>query len=418
MPTPRMLNLTRLGWGLAIPVAVLGALGLACIHATDRSNAGANDPAAVSSTAPGTEPHWLTRTYEAVGPMTTRQILFFLTGIGLMVAILWPPYQKLGRYAYWAYAATLALLVLLVAARYIHLPESLLPVRNNARRWIAVGPLSLQPSEFMKVVLIVTLARYLRFRSTYRQLHGLIVPFVLTLIPMALILKQPDLGTTLMLLPVLFIMLFVAGARLRHLALVALVGAATLPVFYFYGMKDYQRERIQILFKQNVPDQRWQMGPGYQLRQSKIALGSGGIVGEGWGQGVFVESALPLLPEEHNDFIFAIIGHQWGLVGCALVILAYSVIVFFGIEVATVTNDPFGRLLAIGVVVMIVVQALLNISMTVGLAPITGMTLPFVSAGGSSLWANFIALGLLVNIAQRRPMLIANPPFEHDDDDE
>ena len=131
---------------------------------------------------------------------------------------------------------------------------------------------------------------------------------------------------------------------------------------------------------------------------------------------MFVESRLPLLPEEHNDFIFAIIGHQWGFVGGALVILAYSMIVVFGIEVATVTNDPFGRLLAIGVIVMIVVQALLNISMTVGLAPITGMTLPFVSAGGSSLWANFLGLGLLVNVAQRRPMLIANPPFEHRDE--
>ncbi len=140
------------------------------------------------------------------------------------------------------------------------------------------------------------------------------------------------------------------------------------------------------------------------------------MTGAGWGQGVFLESKVPLLPEQHNDFIFAMIGHQWGFIGCALVILAYSLIVFLGMEVATVTNDPFGRLLAIGVVVMIVAQALLNIGMTVGLITITGMTLPFVSAGGSSLWANFLGLGLLVNVAQRRPMLIANPPFEHEDE--
>jgi cell division protein FtsW (lipid II flippase) len=220
----------------------------------------------------------------------------------------------------------------------------------------------------------------------------------------------------LMLLPVLFMMLFVAGARLRHLALVVLLGGATLPVFYYYGMKEYQRERVQIVFRQAAADERWHMGPGYQLRQSKIALGSGGLAGEGWRQGVFLESPVPLLPEEQNDFIYAIIGHQWGFAGCVLVLLAYSLIVFLGIEVATATNDPFGRLLAIGVIVMVVAQALLNIGMTVGLAPITGMTLPFVSAGGSSLWANFLGLGLLLNVAQRRPMLIANPPFEHEDE--
>ena len=417
MPGSRVLNLTRLGWGLAIPVLFLGAVGMACIHATDRSSAMESILEQDEQTRTGAvnQHNWLSRTYQAIGPLTIRQTMYFLTGVALLLGALWPSYQKIGRYVYLAYALTLLFLVLLVVDRYLDLP--LIPVRNNSRRWISLGPLSLQPSEFMKPILVLTLARYLRFRSSYRRWRGLIPPFLLTLLPMGLILRQPDLGTTLMLLPVLFIMLFVAGARLRHLALIVLLGAATLPVFYFYGMKDYQRERIQILFKQNVEDVRWQMGPGYQLRQSKIALGSGGLTGEGWGQGVFVESSRTLLPEEQNDFIFAIIGHQWGLIGCVLVILAYSIIIFLGLEVAMVTNDPFGRLVAIGVVVMIVVQALLNISMTVGLAPITGMTLPFISAGGSSLWANFVALGLLVNVAQRRPMLIANPPFEYKDDE-
>jgi rod shape determining protein RodA len=232
---------------------------------------------------------------------------------------------------------------------------------------------------------------------------------------MFLILFQPDLGTLLMLLPVLLAMLFVAGARPRHLLTVLLLGCALLPAFYFYGMKEYQRTRIQVLFKQASADEAWHMDQGYQLRQSKIALGTGGLTGTGYGEGIFVQYG-DLLPEEHNDFIFAIIGHQWGLIGGVLVILAYGVIVLCGLEVATVTNDPFGRLLAVGVVVMIVAQALLNICMTVGLAPITGMTLPFVSAGGSSLWANFLALGLLVNVAQRRPMLIARAPFEHRDE--
>jgi rod shape determining protein RodA len=214
---------------------------------------------------------------------------------------------------------------------------------------------------------------------------------------------------------VLFAMLFVAGARLRHLALVIVLGCATLPLFYAYGMKNYQRERIDVLVKQNVPDETWHMGPGYQLRQSKIALGTGGVGGTGYGEGLFVQYD-GLLPEEHNDFIFAIIGHQWGLIGGLLLILAYGLIVLCGIEVATITNDPFGRLVAVGVIVMIVAQALLNICMTIGLAPITGMPLPFVSSGGSSLWTNFLGLGLLVNVAKRRPLLIAAPPFAHRDE--
>lgn len=415
MPAPRGLNLTLLGWGLAVPVLFLGIVGVACIHATERGDAAAGQLSPLGTTQPAepAERNWPAAAYRAVGELTTRQIVYFFTGIGLLAAALWPSYQKIGKLAYWAYGVTLALLIALMADKYVDLP--LIREINGARRWIDLGLFSLQPSEFMKPVLILTLARYLRFRDSYRRWSGLLPPFLLTVAPMILILGQPDLGTMLMLLPVLFIMLFVAGARPRHLALTVLLGAGTLPFFYFHAMRDYQRARVQIMFRQNTPDERWHRGPGYQLRQSKIALGAGGLTGEGYGQGVFIESPAPLLPEEHNDFIFAIIGHQWGLVGGALVILAYAVIVFFGIEVATATNDPFGRLLAIGVIVMIVVQALLNIGMTVGLAPITGMTLPFVSAGGSSLWANFIGLGLLLNVAQRRPMLIADPPFEHGD---
>lgn len=419
MPNRRVLNLTRLGWGLAVPVLLLSAIGLACIHATDRGSRQISTPSSPTDVRPA-DTGWLLRTYRAVGPLTTRQIAYMITGVALMLLVLWPSYQKLGRYAYPLYALVIGLLVVLVLGRLLDrfgLPDlPFVPVRRGTRRWIGMGPFQVQPSEFMKLALILCLARYLRFRSSYRRLRGLIAPFLLTLLPMVLILFQPDLGTLLMLLPVLFSMLFVAGVRLRHLLIVVLLGCATMPAFYFYGMKDYQQTRIQALFKQNVDDEAWHMDEGYQLRQAKIALGTGGLTGTGYSTGIFVQYD-GLLPERHNDFIFAVIGHQWGLIGRALVIIAYGVIVLFGLEVATVTNDPFGRLLAVGVIVMIVVQALLNICMPIGLAPITGMTLPFVSAGGSSLWANFLALGLLVNVAQRRPMLIAHPPFEYTDDE-
>ncbi len=413
------LKLTRLGWGLALPVVFLLAVGLLCIHSTGRSAGHASTPgSALTSTDESSA--WAMNAYRAIGPLTVRQLIYIGTGVGLLLIVLLPSYQSIGRYTYALYALAIGLLLMLVLDRVLDhygLPDMpLVDVRRGTRRWIGLGMLSIQPSEFLKPILVLTLARYLRYGSSYRNWRGLIVPFVLTLVPMVLIMFQPDLGTLLMLLPVLLTMLFVAGARLRHLLLVVLLGCATMPVFYFYGMKDYQRTRIDVMFKQNSANESWHMDEGYQLRQSKIALGTGGVAGEGYGEGIFVKYD-GLLPEEHNDFIFAIIGHQWGLVGGVLVILAYSMIVLLGLEVATVTNDPFGRLLAVGVVVMIVVQALLNICMNIGLAPITGMTLPFVSAGGSSLWANFLALGLLVNVAQRRPMLIHRLPFEHTDDD-
>jgi rod shape determining protein RodA len=409
-----LLNLTRLGWGLAVPVLLLSAIGLACIHATEQGMSAHPGARTTEETTP--ETNRLLRAYHAVGPQTVRQVIFLLTGIGLMLLILWPSYQKIGWYTYPLYGLVLFLLLLLVLDRVLdqfHLPSlPFVPLVRSARRWIELGPFRIQPSEFMKLALVLALARYLRFRSSYRHWWGLIAPFLLTVVPMFLILFQPDLGTLLMLLPVLLAMLFVAGARLRHLVSVLVVGGAVMPLFYLYGMQPYQRARVQVLFRQDTTDEAWQMDQGYQLRQSKIALGTGGVTGTGYGEGIFVQYR-DLLPEEHNDFIFAIIGHQWGLLGGVLVILAYGVIVICGLEVATVTNDPFGRLVAVGIVVMIAAQALLNICMNIGLAPITGMPLPFVSAGGSSLWANFLGLGLLVNVAQRRPLLIADPPFEH-----
>ncbi len=415
MKLPRV-NLTQLGWGLAIPVLVLSAFGIASIHATDRSAAEAVAVEQPGRVAPA-ELNWIDAIITAIGPLTLRQALYLVTGIGLLFAVLVPGYRRIGQYTFWIYWLNIVMLALLLLGKYASRYGFDLPFvseRRDVWRWLQVGPMSIQPSEFMKVALVLALAYYLRYRKSYRTWRGLIPPFLLTLLPMLLILKQPDLGTLLMLLPVLFVMLFVAGARLRHLATIVLLGCATVPAFYFFGMEDYQRERIQVLFKQNIKDKSWHNDQGYQLRQSLIALGTGRLTGEGYGQGAFVR--YNLLPEEHNDFIFAVIGNQWGLVGCVIVIIAYVVIIVCGLEVAMLTNDPFGRLLAVGVVVMIVVQALLNICMNLGLAPITGMTLPFVSAGGSSLWANFLALGLLVSVAQRRPMLIAHPPFEHQDD--
>ncbi len=411
MARRRFFQLTQLGWGLALSVLVLALLGLSAIRATDRSVDPQTAPLMNREFDPA-PPSLVRVVQQTVGVNTLRQGVYFVTGIALLLLTLAVNYRRAGDFAYPIYWLTIIALALLLVDRFgFDLP--FIRPRRDTWRWIEFGEFALQPSEFMKVALILGLARYLRFRDSYRTWPGLVPPFLMTVLPMLLILKQPDLGTLLMLLPVLFAMLFAAGARLRHLAIIIVAGLALLPAFYFFGMHDYQRQRFLVLLKQNTADERWHMNEGFQLRQSLIALGTGGVRGQGWAEGAFVQ--YKLLPEEHNDFIFAILGHQWGLAGASVILLAYIWISVLGFEVAGVTNDPFGRLLAVGVVAMIVTQALLNVCMTIGLAPITGMTLPFVSYGGSSLWANFIALGLLISVAQHRPLLIANPPFEHRD---
>jgi rod shape determining protein RodA len=321
-------------------------------------------------------------------------------------------YRQIGQYANLFFGFTLFLLVMLLVAQKINLAP-ILPERRRTFRWIVLGPINIQVSEYAKLVYIMALARYLRFRTNYRTIRGLLGPFIMTLIPVGLILKEPDLGTSLLLLPTLFIMLFVAGAKLKHLLLIIALGLAAAPAFYFSPfMNPYQRDRITSLFRQDDRDDQWKLGAGYQLHQSKIALGSGGVFGRGLQEGSFFKH--DLLPEEHNDFIFAVLGHQWGFLGCIGILLGYFIIQAAGLTIASSTTDPFGRLLAVGLCALIFAQSVINIGMTIGLMPVTGMTLPFVSMGGSGLIMNYLAIGLLIDIARRRPLDMARKPFEFD----
>ncbi len=380
-----------LSWVILLAALVLTGLGLAGVYSGE---AAAVDP-----------------------PMQTlRQSAFLALGLGCLMFVQVLGYRRFGGWAYPLFGVTLALLVLLIVARVVPLGPIFAP-RRNAYRWINLGPLSFQVSEYAKVVFILALAYYLRFRTNYRTLRGLLGPFILTLVPLGLILKEPDLGTSLLLLPILFIMLFVAGARRRHLAEVLALGAVAAPAFYFSPlMNPYQRDRIISVLRQDDADERWRLNAGYQLHQSKIALGSGQMLGQGFEQGAFFKH--DLLPEEHNDFIFAVIGHQWGFVGCMTVLALYLIMIAAGLTIASMTTDPLGRLLAVGVCALIGSQAIINIGMTVGLMPVTGLTLPFVSMGGSGLVANYLALGLLIDVGRKRPLDIAKPPFEFTHDEE
>jgi cell division protein FtsW (lipid II flippase) len=382
--------LPPLGWLVCFAALGLTTFGLAGVYAGE---AGGSDPPT----------------------QTLRQLTFLLAGLVGLALVQVVGYRRVGRHAYLLFGFMLLLLLLLVIARKVPLAPFIKP-RRNTFRWVFIGPIQFQVSEYAKVVYILALAFYLRFRTNYRTFRGLFMPFVLTLVPVALILKEPDLGTSLLLLPTLFLMLFVAGAKIGHLAAVTALAAVAAPAFYFSPlMSAYQRERIRSVLAQEESSDRWRLNEGYQLNQSKIALGSGQLVGRGFREGAFFRHNL--LPEEHNDFIFAVVGHQWGFLGCMVVMLLYLVIIAAGLTIASSTTDPFGRLLAVGVCALILAQTFINVGMTIGLMPITGMTLPFVSMGGSSLVANYLAIGLMIDVARRRPPNLARKPFEFSGDD-
>ena len=372
----------------------------------------------------------------SAGAAALKQVVFVIASLAAGAAVLAVGYQRLGRFAYALFGIGLFLLALMVLARAVEGLPMIRPI-NGTYRWISLPGFSIQPSEVMKVAFIIGLAWYLRHKEDVRRFKTLIGPFMLTIIPMMLVLLQPDLGTALLLMPVLFVMLFAAGARLRHFAVVALLAVCCLPLFWS-RMEGYQKERIAGLVLQyesvrqrveNSPENwkwlcpegkssalRWERGAGYQLIGSLGALGNGGWAGQGWRNGAYVRHAT-LLPARENDFIFAIIGEQWGFAGCLGLLACYVVIVVAGLEIATRTDDPFGRLLAVGVVALLGTQTLINIGMTIGLTPITGLNLPFVSSGGSSLIANFALIALLINVSQDRPFLLARKPFENPEPD-
>jgi len=343
------------------------------------------------------------------------QLRWLVISISVFLLLNLVPYSHLGRVSYTLFGITLGMLILIMIGKYLF-PMPLIPWRNGAHRWIDLGPVQLQPSELSKLTYIFALAWYLRLRKNFRNLTGLIGPFALTLLPMLLILWEPDLGTVLLFLPLLFSMLFVAGARIGHLAAIIGIGLLVSPVFYF-SLSNYQRDRIKGLIQQDPTNAEWVQGVGYHLHRSKIYIATGELTGyaeepvpeEG------VVTRIPYLPEEHNDFIFARIAHTWGFSGAMLVILLYTLLIIGGIEIAAHQVEPFGRLLAVGISTLFAIQVFINIGMTMGLMPVTGLNLPFVSYGGTSLLCNFIALGILVNVARYRPYQLGPKAFEFRD---
>jgi len=475
-----------------------------------------------------------------------KQLLFLGAALGVFGLALVPSYVRLARHSYTLYAVSLAALVALAAFRAggWEIPGFIYRV-NYAYSWIAIPglPIKVQPSEIMKIGFIASLAYYLRFRKNYRTLLGLLVPFVLALAPTALVLYQPDLGTAMLFLPVLFLMLFAAGARAKHLLAIVGMGLAVVPVFYS-SMHGYQRMRIdswllhgcaeKVYFAVNRPVEQggqgerakadvdgrdrkvaahggasrkaessghagakaaapapanpvadavrtrletmtdaekadlvrevtgmwrfrlWRLagalswgegkpefadakrrlfrvleekgpgpesfdvmrlffgslldGYGFQLFQARVAVGAGGLAGRGWLDGT--QTRYGFLPEAHTDFLFPTLAEQFGFLGAAGVVILYGLVCLLGVDVSFSMTEPYGKLLVVGVVALVAAQSFLNIAMSIGLMPITGIPLPLMSYGGSSLVSSYLALGLLSNVAVRRLYLIAPRPFE------
>lgn len=324
-----------------------------------------------------------------------RQLQWLVISLAMFAGVVLADYTLWRRLAYTLFGLTLIALALLPLCG---------DEINNSVRWFHLGPISVQPSEFAKLAFILAIARYLMFRKDQRTLRGLVVPFLIAAVPMGLILIQPDLGTALLFLPTLFVMLYVAGASPGHLGIVAAGGFCCLPLLWrFMGVA--QKARI-LGFLDPAKDP---FGAGWHVTRSTAATIAGGVTGAGFSSGA------PILQHQgfkaFNDFIFSAIAHEFGFLGAVTVLLLFFVFFTRGTSIASRTRDPFARLVAVGMLTLLAMQTLINIGMTIRLCPITGMTLPFVSQGGSSLLVCFVMVALVINIGRRQRPTVAPEDF-------
>ncbi len=379
--------LLRMDWWLVLLAGVLSLWGLLFIH-----SATAADP--------------------DFRGQHLRQALFLAVSCGCGLVLVWVPYARVMRSAWVIYGLTLLALLLL---------PFLVPQINGAVRWYRVGPLSLQPAEFAKLALVVTLAAWLRFRHKARAAEGLLVPILITAVPAVLIMRQPDLGSSLVLWPVLLSMCSAAGASRRSLLLVVGIGLALLLVGVKYSLREYQTERVEVWaghfgWAADVEDANTDeaaevraklLGPAYQPWQSLIAVGGGGLLGFGYRQGP--QSQFDFLQYRNADYIFSVVCEELGLVGALGLLLLQGLLVWWLLHIAARTRERFGRLLVIGVATYLGTQTLLHVAVCTWLLPATGLPMPLISYGGSSTMVAILALALALNVSARRePVLSAD----------
>lgn len=323
------------------------------------------------------------------------QVIFSVVGLFLLLYLSNLDYRKFYDLAYFFYGGSVILLILvLVSGRHA----------LGAQRWFSIAGISFQPSEVAKLTLIFGLGRYFsdrrsslsaRPRSSFGVLwHDLFVPLLMTLVPMLLVFKQPDLGTSLLFFGIFIFMLFTSGLRYRYILGFLLLCLMMMP-FGWHIIKPYQKDRLLVFLNPNIDP----LGAGYTIIQSKIAVGSGRLWGKGWLSGT--QNQLNFLPERHTDFIFSVIGEEWGLLGTLALVTCYGVVIYAGLKVAEHVKDRFGMQIAVGMTGIFSLQVLINIGMVLGMCPVVGITLPLVSYGRTSFLVSLFMIGILLNLSKR-----------------
>lgn len=359
--------LLNFDWGLFITVLIIAAIGLANLYS------------ATFSPETGASSHFM------------KQLTYYLMGSCLILIIISVDYRILLTLNYPIYG-----LIILLLCIALFFGDSV----ANTQRWIDLGAFRLQPSELAKLALVINLASYYYRKDTGKgfTLRELIAPVLLTALPFILILKQPDLGTALMLGAIFISMTLFVKLKLRTIIVLASSIICMIPLGWFYILKPYQKKRIFTLFNPEIDPH----GSGYHIIQSKIAVGSGLLFGKGFLKGTQVH--LNFLPERHTDFAFSVWAEEWGFVGSIFFLACYFFMLLLSMKIAGSARDKFGVLLCFGIISLLFWQAFINLGMLLGLLPVVGMPLPLISYGGSSLLTTMIGIGILFNIGMRRYM--------------
>jgi rod shape determining protein RodA len=354
-------SIRAVSWGLVLLICIVSGSGIAVLYSAADGN---------------------------MEPWAAKQVTRFAIALILMVGAALPDIRYWFRAAYWAYAVMLALVIAVDLRGFVGM---------GAQRWIDLGVIQLQPSQLMNVVVVLALARYFHGLSgeDVGRIRYLILPVLMIGVPAVLILKQPDLGTAVILLMGGAVLFFIAGVRLRYFALTATVVVAALPAVWHF-LRDYQKTRIHTFLDPDTDP----LGAGYHILQSKIALGSGGLFGKGFLQGS--QSHLSFLPEKQTDFIFTTLAEEFGLVGGLGLLMLYSLIIVYGFAIALRSRNHFGRLLGLGIVTNFFLCVFVNTAMVMGLLPVVGVPLPLISYGGTAMLAVMFGFGLLINVGAHR----------------
>jgi len=326
-----------------------------------------------------------TTTTGVISEITKNQIIFAGAGLVLFIIFTFVNYRSFKGMAFYFYLLTLILLtIVLVIGRSAH----------GAVRWLNIGFFQLQPSEFAKILIIIVLAKFFSSRSKETGMKTLLLSAAYLAIPVLLVVAQPDLGTALVFVAIWLGMVLVSNIKKIYILILGGVSLSFMPIIWFF-LRDYQKERIATFLNPGADP----LGTGYNILQSIIATGSGRLFGRGLGYGY--QSQLKFLPIQHSDFIFAVLAEELGFIGALVLLALFFVLIIRILRIAFRSSDNFGMFLGIGVFTMIIFQTLVNIGMNMGIMPVAGVPLPLISAGGSSLIAVFVALGILESIALR-----------------